>query len=139
MQASIYADLFDSLPSSAPDDKIQIGGSSDMSGAVTRYLELLDDQREEIFHELGAVPDTVLWYRPGPRVWSIGEHLDRYARPQLLLAPAPARIFLAGVDLRRGCSAIGRTRLTSTTPATVPITRRTSAGSGGRSTRRNGR
>ena len=47
-----------------------------MSGPVTRYLELLDDQREEIFHELGAIPDTVLWYRPAPRVWSIGEHLD---------------------------------------------------------------
>ena len=23
-----------------------------------------------------ALPDRVLWYRPAPRVWSIGEHLD---------------------------------------------------------------
>src|SRR5262249_11924355 len=36
----------------------------------------LDEQREAIFQELGALPDAVLWYRPGPRVWSIGEHLD---------------------------------------------------------------
>ncbi|HWE35081.1 MAG TPA: DinB family protein [Isosphaeraceae bacterium] len=47
-----------------------------MPGSVTRYLDLLDDQREAIFHELGPLPDAVLWYRPGPRVWSIGEHLD---------------------------------------------------------------
>jgi hypothetical protein len=47
-----------------------------MSGPATQYLELLDNQREEIFRELGALPEVVLWYRPGPRVWSIGEHLD---------------------------------------------------------------
>ena len=37
---------------------------------------MLDGQREAIFHELGPLPDAVLWYRPGSRVWSIGEHLD---------------------------------------------------------------
>ena len=47
-----------------------------MPSSITRYLDLLDEQREAIFLELGALPDAVLWYRPGPRVWSIGEHLD---------------------------------------------------------------
>ncbi len=47
-----------------------------MPNSITRYLDLLDEQREAIFHELGPLPDAVLWYRPGPRVWSIGEHLD---------------------------------------------------------------
>jgi hypothetical protein len=47
-----------------------------MSSPIARYLDLLDDQREALFAQLVAVPDTVLWYRPGPKVWSIGEHLD---------------------------------------------------------------
>jgi len=47
-----------------------------MPSPITRYLDLLDEQREAIFHEVGPLPDAVLWYRPGPRVWSIGEHLD---------------------------------------------------------------
>jgi hypothetical protein len=47
-----------------------------MPSSITRYLDLLDEQREAIFHELGPLPDAVLWYRPGPGVWSIGEHLD---------------------------------------------------------------
>ena len=47
-----------------------------MPGSVTRYLDLLDEQREAIFYELGPLPEAVLWYRPGPGVWSIGEHLD---------------------------------------------------------------
>ncbi len=47
-----------------------------MPSSVARYLDLLDDQRESIFRELGALPDEVLWFRPGPKVWSIGEHLD---------------------------------------------------------------
>jgi hypothetical protein len=47
-----------------------------MPSSITRYLDLLDEQREAIFHELGPLPDAVLWYRPGPSVWSIGEHLD---------------------------------------------------------------
>ena len=45
-------------------------------GPIAEYLDLLDDQREELFRELGNLPDAVLWYRPGPKVWSIGEHLD---------------------------------------------------------------
>jgi hypothetical protein len=47
-----------------------------MPSPIARYLDLLDDQREAIFREMGALPDAVLWYRPRPRVWSIGEHLD---------------------------------------------------------------
>ena len=47
-----------------------------MPSSITGYLDLLDKQREAIFHELGPLPDAVLWYRPGLKVWSIGEHLD---------------------------------------------------------------
>ncbi len=47
-----------------------------MPGPIASYLDLLDEQREAIFGQLGALPDAVLWYRPGPKVWSIGEHLD---------------------------------------------------------------
>ncbi len=47
-----------------------------MPSATTRYLDLLDEQREAIFLEIGALPDRVLWFRPAARVWSIGEHLD---------------------------------------------------------------
>jgi len=47
-----------------------------MPGPIARYLDLLDDQREAVFTELGALSEAVLWYRPGPKVWSIGEHLD---------------------------------------------------------------
>lgn len=37
-----------------------------MPSSITRYLDLLDEQREAIFQELGALPDAVLWYRPAP-------------------------------------------------------------------------
>jgi hypothetical protein len=47
-----------------------------MTGAVSEYLNLLDTQRETLFNQMGALPDPVLWFRPGPKVWSIGEHLD---------------------------------------------------------------
>ena len=47
-----------------------------MPSPITRYLDLLDEQREAIFHEPSPLPDAVLWYRPGLRIWSIGEHLD---------------------------------------------------------------
>lgn len=35
-------------------------------GSVSDYLDILDDQRESIFQELGAIPDDVLWCRPMP-------------------------------------------------------------------------
>ncbi len=47
-----------------------------MTSPITQYLNLLDHQREDIFARMGPLPDSVLWYRPGPKVWSIGEHLD---------------------------------------------------------------
>ncbi len=47
-----------------------------MPSPIARYLDLMDEQREAIFTRLGALPDSVLWYRPDPKVWSIGEHLD---------------------------------------------------------------
>jgi len=47
-----------------------------MVSPITQYLDLLDHQREAIFAQLDALPGAVLWYRPGPKVWSIGEHLD---------------------------------------------------------------
>lgn len=47
-----------------------------MPGIVPQYLDLLDQQREAIFDEIGSMSDAELWYRPGPKVWSIGEHLD---------------------------------------------------------------
>jgi hypothetical protein len=47
-----------------------------MPSPIERYLDLLDEQRGAIFNELGSLSDGVLWYRPAPRVWSIGEHLD---------------------------------------------------------------
>jgi hypothetical protein len=47
-----------------------------MESAIARHLDLLDQQREAIFAELAELPDAALWYRPGPKVWSIGEHLD---------------------------------------------------------------
>jgi len=44
--------------------------------AVAKYLDLFNEQRESIFRELTAVHDDVLWHRPEPGTWSIGEHLD---------------------------------------------------------------
>ncbi len=52
------------------------GYDGGVESAVARLLDLLDEQREAVFGELGALADAVLWYRPRPRVWSIGEHLD---------------------------------------------------------------
>ena len=70
-----------------------------MPSSITRYLDLLDEQREAIFHEVGPLPDAVLWYRPGPRVWSIGEHLDHsrvancFLRRLMIVYYPPASIF----------------------------------------------
>lgn len=70
-----------------------------MASAITRYLDLLDEQREAIFNEIGQLPDAVLWHRPGRRVWSIGEHLDHTRvlscaiRRFLILYFPPASIF----------------------------------------------
>jgi hypothetical protein len=77
-----------------------------MSGSVTAYLELLDHQREQIFREMGDLPGIVLWYRPGPRIWSIGEHLDHtrvincFTR-RLLMAYVPVASLFARAFRRR--------------------------------------
>lgn len=66
---------------------------------IMRYLDLLDEQREAVFHELGRLPAAVLWYQPNPRVWSIGEHLDHtrvmncFSRRLLTVYFPPASIF----------------------------------------------
>ncbi|MBV8129486.1 MAG: DinB family protein [Planctomycetaceae bacterium] len=77
-----------------------------MPSPIARYLDLLDDQREAIFRQVGALPDAVLWYRPGPRVWSIGEHLDHtrvincFAR-RLMIAYFPLASIFAHLFRRR--------------------------------------
>lgn len=66
---------------------------------IRRYLDLLDEQREAMFHELGPLRAAVLWYRPDPGVWSIGEHLDHtrvmncVSRRLLTVYFPPASIF----------------------------------------------
>lgn len=47
-----------------------------MTGPVSRYLDLLDAQREIAFAALGGLTDSQLWRRPSPKEWSIGEILD---------------------------------------------------------------
>lgn len=47
-----------------------------MVSVVSRYLDLLDSQRESSFAALADLTDTQLWQRPAPREWSIGEILD---------------------------------------------------------------
>ena len=75
-----------------------------MTDAITRYLDLMDHQRLETFGRLGRIPDAVLWYRPEPKVWSIGGHLDHtrvincFTR-RLMIAYFPfASIFAAHVS-----------------------------------------
>jgi len=93
-----------------------------MPSSITRYLDLLDEQREAIFHELGPLPDAVLWYRPGPRVWSIGEHLDHTR----VLNCGARRLMMVDFRWRRSSHAyfaIGRTRPKSTTSTSAPASR----------------
>ncbi len=47
-----------------------------MSRTVSRYLDLLDSQRESAFAGLDGLTDSQLWQRPAPNEWSIGEILD---------------------------------------------------------------
>ena len=45
-------------------------------GSVTKeYLEMLDIQREEIFEILAGIEQDLIWKRPKPGKWSIGEQL----------------------------------------------------------------
>jgi hypothetical protein len=44
--------------------------------AVSTYLALMDSQREAIFTELDGIDERLIWRRPQPGEWSIGEILD---------------------------------------------------------------
>jgi hypothetical protein len=43
---------------------------------VTTYLALMDRQREALFAELERIDERLIWRRPEPGEWSIGENLD---------------------------------------------------------------
>ena len=43
---------------------------------VSKYLELLDSQREFAFTTMEGLTDTQLWHRPAPKEWSVGEILN---------------------------------------------------------------
>ena len=47
-----------------------------MVSVVSKYLDLLDSQRESAFTALAGLTDAQLWQRPAPREWSIGEILN---------------------------------------------------------------
>lgn len=47
-----------------------------MSEVVWGYLKLMDDQREAAFFALDGITDSLLWQRPAPKEWSLGEILD---------------------------------------------------------------
>ncbi len=70
-----------------------------MASAIAEYLDLLDAQREAIFDEMGDLREGVLWYRPGRRIWSIGEHLDHtrvincFTRRLMIVYFPPASLF----------------------------------------------
>lgn len=43
---------------------------------VSSYLAIMDTQREAIFAELEGFDERLIWRRPEPGEWSIGENLD---------------------------------------------------------------
>ncbi|NWG07632.1 MAG: DinB family protein [Chloroflexi bacterium] len=47
-----------------------------MANIVSKYLDLLDSQRESTFTALNGLTDAQLWERPALKEWSIGEILD---------------------------------------------------------------
>ncbi|NJN80196.1 MAG: DinB family protein [Anaerolineales bacterium] len=47
-----------------------------MSKIISTYLDLMDSQRESVFHSLEGITDSQLWQRPAPKEWSIGEILN---------------------------------------------------------------
>jgi len=48
----------------------------DNSSVIQPYLSLMDEQRREIFALLESVDPTLIWQRPAPNHWSLGENLD---------------------------------------------------------------
>ena len=47
-----------------------------MNAVISRYLDLMDSQRESAFAVLEEITHAQLWQRPAPKEWSIGEILD---------------------------------------------------------------
>jgi len=43
---------------------------------VLTYLELMDQQRAQLFADLEGISDADVWQVPGEKDWSIGENLD---------------------------------------------------------------
>jgi hypothetical protein len=43
---------------------------------VTTYLEMMDQQREQLLGDLDGLGEESLWQRPAEDEWSIGENLD---------------------------------------------------------------
>src|SRR5262245_895678 len=43
---------------------------------VPQYLDLMDFQRGTAFARLAGIADSLIWQRPVPRQWSIGEILN---------------------------------------------------------------
>jgi hypothetical protein len=46
------------------------------SPALQRHIEKMHAQRQEIFSFLETLPPEVIWQRPAPKEWSVGENLD---------------------------------------------------------------
>jgi hypothetical protein len=67
-----------------------------MSKVVSRYLDLLDSQRESAFIALAGVSDAQLWERPAPNEWSIGEILDHNYLLIASFIPLVRRIWTLG-------------------------------------------
>jgi hypothetical protein len=43
---------------------------------VVAYLDMMDQQREQLFADLDGLSEDDLWQVPGEKEWSIGENLD---------------------------------------------------------------
>lgn len=63
----------DQQPSTVKRDNIAGDG---LASVISRYLDLLDFQRETTFAALTGITDLQLWQRPAPGQWSIGEILN---------------------------------------------------------------
>ena len=55
-------------------------GKGTMDTLVLNYLDLMDSQRAAAFAALEGLSDSLLWQRPAPKEWSIGEILDHNMR-----------------------------------------------------------
>jgi hypothetical protein len=51
-------------------------GSSIHPNVVQKYLDRMVEQRDALFSQLHGIVDELVWMRPAPATWSIGEDLD---------------------------------------------------------------